>query len=671
MNSSHSITSRLTNQMAWFALCILAVAMHAFAADVVYIGKPGNNSYTHRQIETASSFYGLDVNSSGSVASLLNAISNPKTVAVVISAEMLPELNSQQVFALIHRRTRRVPLLIAGIDESTNSAALKQWSLGAVTECRKSAVAQADGRYEVANVSEITRQLSNSTLPLGQRQILYLALTPAAATQSIINAQINSAALPVFARTMIGGQNIFFAAAQQPTEIAVTPDPYRQQRLFAAIAAPMMFLRYAGGDKVWKSPGDYANLTIDDLWLREPYGHVNYEGLLQQTQQHNFHVTVAFIPWNFDRSQPAVVSLFRAHPDRLSISVHGNNHIHQEFGPFEGHPLNKQVQDIEQGLARMERFQQLTGIPYDAVMVFPHSVSPQATFAALKSSNFLATANSLNVPADAAPPASMEFALRTATLNFATFPSLRRYSAENDIPRSQLAIDAFLGNPMLFYVHESFFASGIDAFNRSANIVNHIQPDTQWRNLGDIVQHLYLEKLRDDGNFDIRSYSASIQITNNHHREADFYIQKEEDFSSPLVVLVDGQPYPYQKTGRTLQLQLPVPSGSTRRVEVRYDNGMSLASIAISRHSLRIAAIRFLSDFRDNTVSDTRPGRWFIRSYVSYHTNWNRAAIIVFIALFFGFVIGYLYRNRRESNHEADRFPQQDTERVKLTSDRR
>jgi hypothetical protein len=651
MNNPHAVASHFANRMAWLALCILAVAMNAFAADVVYIGKPGNNSYTRRQIEAVSNFYGLDINSSGSMSSLLTSISNPKTVAVVINAEMLPELNSQQVFAIIRRRTQPVQLLIAGIDESTDPAALKQWSLGAVTECRKAAVAQADGQYEVADVSDITRQLSNNTLPLNQRQILYLALTPSAATQSIINAQLNSAALPVFVRTTIMGQSIFFAAAQQATQIPVTPDPYRQQHLFASIAAPMMFLRYAGGDRVWHSPGDYANLTIDDLWLREPYGHVNYEELLQQTQEHNFHATVAFIPWNFDRSQPAVVSLFRAHPDRLSICVHGNNHIHQEFGPFEEHPLEKQVQDIEQGLARMERFKQLTGIPYDPVMVFPHSVSPQATFAALKSANFLATANSLNVPSDTVAPSDAEFALRTATLHFATFPSLRRYSAENDIPRPQLAIDAFLGNPMLFYVHESFFASGIDAFNRTADTVNQIQPGTEWQSLGDIVQHLYLEKLRDDGDFDIRSYSASIQITNNHHRNADFYFQKEEDFSSPLIVLVNGKPYPYQKIGRTLQLQLPILSGSTRRIEVKYEGGMSLASVAISRHSLKIAAIRFLSDFRDNTVSDTHLGRWFIRSYVAYRTKWNRAAaIIVFIALFL--VIGYLYRNRKESNHK-------------------
>ena len=654
MNNFYSVTIRITSRLAWLALCTISMAIHSFAASIVYIGKPGDNSYTRQQIETASAFYGLEVDANESISSQLDSILHPGTVAVIINAAMLPDLNSKQVFALMRRRAKAVPLLIAGIDDSTDAAALKQWSLGAITECRKSSAAQVGGQYELADVIEITRQLSNSTLPLRQGQFFYLLLTPTVTTKSIINARIKGAVLTVFARTTVMGQSVFFLAAQQPAKILVTANPYRQQHIFAAIAAQMMFLRFAGGDKVWHSPGDYANLTIDDLWLREPYGHVKYEELLRQAQQHNFHATIAFIPWNFDRSQPAVVSLFRAHPDRLSICIHGNNHIHQEFGPFKEHPLKKQAEDIEQGLARMERFKRLTGIPYDAVMVFPHSVAPQATFAALKDANFLATANSLNVPSDVPAPPGAEFVLRTATLHFATFPSLRRYSAENDIPRPQLAIDAFLGNPMLFYVHESFFVSGIGAFNRTADTVNRIQPDIHWRNLDDIVHHLYLEKLRDDGNFDIRSYSASITITNNHPRATSFYIQKEEDFSSSLVVLVDGQQYPYQKVGRTLRLELPIPSRSTRRVEVKYGHEMNLVSVDISKHSFKIAAIRFLSDFRDNAVSDTRLGRWFIRSYVAYRTTWNwgAAIIVLFVALFL--VIGHLHRNRRSSNCTTD-----------------
>ncbi len=654
MSNFNSVRSgHFANQTAWFTLCLLFGWLHAFAADIVYIGRPNGQMHTRQQIETAATFYGLDMNttvleSSKEVSTAFNSIRSPRTAAIVINADALSTLSPQQVFASLHHREQGIPLLIAGINEHTDPTLLKQWSSGAIRGCQRSASASAAGWYEVANASDVTHQLSGERLPLRQKDVFYLSLGTASGAQRLMDARFGDAVMPVFARITIDGQDVFFATEKSASDIPVTPDPYRQQDVFAAIAAPMMFLRYAGGERAWHTPGDYANLTIDDLWLREPYGHVNYERLLQEAQHHNFHATIAFIPWNFDRSQPRMVSLFQEHPDRLSICVHGNNHVHQEFGPLDSHPLEKQAKDIEQSLARMEKFKQLTNLPYDAVMVFPHSISPEATFSALKRTNFLATANSLNVPSDAKAPSDVEFALRTASLHFANFPSLRRYSAETDIPKSQLAIDAFLGNPMLFYAHESFFASGIDAFNKTADEVNQLQPDIKWRGLGDIVKHLYLERLRDDGNFDIRAFSGSIHLSNSHKQDATFLIEKDEDFAFPLIVLVDGQPYPFQRNGTQLRLQLPIAGGMSRLIEIRYESGLNLASVDISKDSAKIAAIRLLSDFRDNVVSNTTLGRWFIHSYVDYGSRWNRAmaALALFVVIF---VAWYVRRDRKES----------------------
>jgi peptidoglycan/xylan/chitin deacetylase (PgdA/CDA1 family) len=654
MNNFKSVGSRrLTNRIALFALCLLFGWYRALAANVVYIDRRNGQIYTRQQIETAATFYGLEMSTtvlegSREVSAALHSIRSPKTVAIVINADALSAFSHQQVFASLRQREQGIPLLIVGINEHTSPALLKQWSSGAIAGCQRSVIAPAAGWYEVANASEVTRQLSGERLPLNQGDVLHLNLGNASGAQRLMDARFGRVAMLVFARIAIDGQDVFFATEKPASDIPVTPDPYRQQSVFAAIASPMMFLRYAGGDRAWHTPGDYANLTIDDLWLREPYGHVNYEKLLQEAQQHDFHATIAFIPWNFDRSQPRMVSLFQAHPDRLSICVHGNNHVHQEFGPFDSHPFEKQAKDIEQSLARMEKFKQLTNIPYDAVMVFPHSISPEATFSALKRTNFLATANSLNTPSDAKAPSDVEFALRTASLHFANFPSLRRYSAETDIPKSQLAIDAFLGNPMLFYAHESFFASGIDAFNKTADEVNQLQPDIKWRGLGDIVKHLYLERLRDDGNFDVRAFSGSIHLSNSHKHDATFFIEKDEDFAFPLIVLIDGQPYPFQRTGTQLRLQVPIARGMSRLIDIKYGSGLNLASIDISKNSAKIAAIRLLSDFRDNVVSNTALGRWFIHSYVDYGSRWNRAmaALALFVLII---VAWYVRRERKES----------------------
>ena len=642
------------SRMTLPVLCLLAAWLNAFAAEVAYIAKTSEQSPTRQQMEIAAKFYGLEADVTvltgiGDDDAMAKVIRNPKTVAIAIVADALPSLIQEHVLATIQKQGRRISLLVVGITEQTSPALLRQWSGGAITGCKKSAIEQRSGWYAVAGVNDVTRQLGVTKLPLNQEEVSYLTLDNGRGAQSLMAARIGTVAMPVFAKAVISGHEVFFATAAQGFKIAVTPDPYREPALFATLAPAIMFLRYAAGERAWHSPGSYANLTIDDAWLREPYGYVNYEELLKQAQLHNFHATVAFVPWNFDRSQPAMVSLFREHPDRFSVTIHGNNHVHQEFGAYSAHPLQGQVDDMKQGIARMEKFSQLTGIPYDAVMVFPHSISPNATLAALKRYNFLATANSLNVPSDATAPADPEFALRTATLQFADFPSLRRYSAEAPIPEAQLAIDAFLGNPLLFYVHEGFFAPGIGTFNTIADRVNQLQPDTQWISLGNIAQHLYLEKLRDDGNYDVRTFTGTIHLSNTHKREATFYLEKDEDFALPVTVLVDGQPYPYQRSGTRLRLQLPVREGMSRTIEIKYQNDLNLAAIAVSKSSLRVNTIRQLSDFRDNVVSKTGLGRRLIRSYGENGGNWNMVVAVLMGLLALATASWYLYRRKLRS----------------------
>jgi hypothetical protein len=164
------------------------------------------------------------------------------------------------------------------------------------------------------------------------------------------------------------------------------------------------------------------------------------------------------------------------------------------------------------------------------------------------------------------------------------------------------------------------------------------------------VQHLYLEKLRDDGNFDIRAQSREIHVVNDHKRDAVFFIEKREDFALPLKVLVDGAPYPFQRDGTTLRLQLPVKDGTSRQIEINYGSELNLAAIAIAKNSPKITVIRLLSDFRDNEVSDTELGRRFIRSYVDYGSDWNRGMIAFAGMLALLLVVFYVRRNHKKSS---------------------
>src|SRR5206468_6538171 len=132
------------------------------------------------------------------------------------------------------------------------------------------------------------------------------------------------------------------------------------------------------------------------------------------------------------------------------------------------------------------------GIPYDRFMVSPHGVAPEATFAALKEYGFLGTANATHVPLGAGFPMDSAFLLRPYTVAYGNFLSLSRYAATSEVPRVEVAMQSFLGNPLLFYSHENLFDQGIGAFNGLADVVNQVQPDSQWTSLGEMARHLHL-----------------------------------------------------------------------------------------------------------------------------------------------------------------------------------
>jgi len=463
---------------------------------------------------------------------------------------------------------------------------------------------------------------------------------------------MNEGLLPVFVKTEVNGHDLFFQ-----TEICTYDSPKEsiwqyQRHHFFEIAPLMIFIKYAYGDRCWHSAKNYANLIIDDPWLIEPYGQLNYKGLYEEMQNSHFHTTIAFIPWNYDRSKPDVVSLFHNHPEGLSICIHGNNHDHYEFykyetgpgDPWPAKPLNTQEANIKQALARMEKFRSMTGISYDKVMVFPHSIAPAKTLGLLKKYNFLATVNAENVPLGSNEPKDSSFLLRPVTLNFENFPSLKRYSPNRT--QVEIAIDVFLDNPIIFYVHHNFFQNGVDSFNKTANMVNKIQPDIIWQSLGYISQHLYLEKLRDDGNYDVKTFSSNFILENIYQNDLVYFVRKEEDFSIPIKqVTVDGQPFSYKKYGNNLILEVFIPAGESRHIVIEYENSLDISSIDVSKNDPRINRLRKTSDFRDITLSKNVFGRVFTRVYYDtglYKFGLIRLAVILLILFVLVIIISFV-----------------------------
>src|SRR5207237_7515964 len=122
--------------------------------------------------------------------------------------------------------------------------------------------------------------------------------------------------------------------------------------------------------------------------------------LLSLMKRHNFTTNIAFIPWNWRRSTPEIVRLFRENADNYSLSVHGYDHTRAEFGSSDQRRLYWKAQ---QALERMNRHESMTGIRHDRVMVFPHGIFSEAAMSALKHSGLIAAVNSDVISSDSQP----------------------------------------------------------------------------------------------------------------------------------------------------------------------------------------------------------------------------------------------------------------------------
>ena len=627
-----------------------------YAANVIFFDESPESSIASYQMKDVCKFYGLkvehlNVKVDKNIRQFADTLQRNDVQAVVITEKALEYINLLNFLSIFRlEEAKNIPLLILNVTSQAVTKIPNNISKGNIMECRSFSGVLRDGLYKVADLEKIARELSGQTFTFSHKKLDYFVLNKDKNVQSIIQVGngTDETLFPVFVKTIVDGQEIFFQTELQPLNPAEELTSRYCSCHFLEKAPLMMFLRYSCREKCWHSTKNYANLTIDDPWLTEPYGYLSYKKLLKEMKEHNFHTTIAFIPWNFDRSKSKVVSMFREHPDRFSICIHGNNHDHREFYKYKTEtgdlwppkPLNVQEKNIKQALARMEKFNYLTGLAYDRVMVFPHGIAPAPTLGLLKKYNFLSTVNSNNVPLGSNVPLNTLFQLRPVTLNFQNFPSLKRYRPGRT--QSEIAIDLFLDNPILFYTHDDFFENGSGAFNKTADILNNIKPGIIWQSLGYIVQHLYLEKLRDDGNYDILTFSSNFILENTYQQDAAFFVQKEESFSPPIKqVTIDGQPSSYTELENNFMIDLFIPAGGKCHIIIEYKNDLDIALIDTSKNDLRINLLRRLSDFRDMTFSTNFVGRNITHFY--YDTGMFKIGVLRLTILLFTLAIFMIF----------------------------
>jgi hypothetical protein len=196
---------------------------------------------------------------------------------------------------------------------------------------------------------------------------------------------------------------------------------------------------------------------------------------------HNFFTEIAFIPWNYKRSDTKTVRLLADNADYYAICVHGCNHAGNEFG---GSNYEELAMLSSTALWRMEQHERLTGLPYDPVIVFPQGRFSSVAMQALKDQGYFAAFNSTLRATDSDELQATEYQ-RPFTTIYHDFPLfLRRYPKD----KTHFTQDLVSGRPIIIVEHHGAFRNGYKIMTDLIDWVNSLG-NIRWTSLLHIAEH--------------------------------------------------------------------------------------------------------------------------------------------------------------------------------------
>ena len=302
-----------------------------------------------------------------------------------------------------------------------------------------------------------------------------------------------------------------------------TPNFDVRDYLFSAVPI-VLYLRWAFPRTGWKTPDTGACLIIDDPLLKPRYGFVRFRSLLALMERHNFSTNIAFIPWNWRRSDPETVCLFRENPERFSLSIHGCDHTAGEFGKDEVEQVRPMIATAAD---RMAAHKNQTGLAHSQIMVFPQGVFSETAMRELKRANFIAAVNTeVACSGRSSQRIRISDIWDVAVRSYADFPIYTRRYPRQGV--ENFAFDILLGKPCLVVSHHDFCRDNYQHLVEFIQCLNALKTRLVWRSLEEVVRRSYRQREPSPGLLEIEMYGAEILIENSSPGPKLFRIRRRE-----------------------------------------------------------------------------------------------------------------------------------------------
>jgi hypothetical protein len=368
------------------------------------------------------------------------------------------------------------------------------------------------------------------------------------------------------------------------------------RKFFAGVVPLVMYLNWSFRNVCLTHRATNACLIIDDPLLRERYGFLDYQELLQMMEKQEFATSVAFIPWNWRRTSHQAIDAFRKNTEKLSVCVHGCDHTGGEFSTDSAALLDAIVKTAKH---RMNSLLERTGLDYDQVMVFPQGEFSSEACIALKRHGFIAAVNTEVAPVmNGSNETTIEDLWSVAILRYGEFPIFTRRYISHGL--ENFAFDGLLGKPCLVAGHHDLFRDHGRTLSEFVARLNALNWKLSWRTVGNAVCRSYTLHHR-HGSVLLKMFAGRLILESREAAQHLIVSKQESDVNAITSVTVNGESLDYSFQNGCLQFALDLLPERTLEIRCNYreDAGTCTLSEPISTRA-RVAARRYLSEFRDN-----------------------------------------------------------------------
>jgi hypothetical protein len=370
-----------------------------------------------------------------------------------------------------------------------------------------------------------------------------------------------------------------------------------RDHLFSAVPI-VSYIRWAFPRSSWSAPEASACLVIDDPLLKARYGFVRFSELLTLMKQMRFSTSIGFIPWNWRRSNPRVVQLFKDNPDHYSLCIHGCDHTAAEFSASDRKRLRAVASEAAR---RMSLHERRTGLAHDRIMIFPQGIFSNEAIAELKRTGFHAAVNTeVHSNSPGAQKLRISDVWDVAVMTYSNFPIYtRRYPAQGI---ENFAFDLLLGKPCLVVIHHDFCRDGYARLLQFVGQLNALKVPLTWRRLGEVVRRSYRQKEISPDSVEIEMYGTELLIENCTERAKSYLICRREPHPNAIESLHAGsRQLSWEPVGDHIRFKLKLGPGETTLVTLRFKAAEDVAHRHQNFvHSSKTMLRRYLSEVRDN-----------------------------------------------------------------------